>query len=288
VGVTLGVLAAIGVLLFVIPAPSWTRSEGVVWAPENSQVRAETDGTVAEMQAEPGARVVSGQPLFVLDDRELAFERDAAAARLLATEARHAEELTRDRVQAAITKQSIEQARSVLARLEERVAGLIVRSPGEGEFLVDPVRDWIGRFVRRGETLAVVTDFDPVSVRVVVPASEVDRVRQDSVRVDVRFAESLEQVHPAQIASETPLATDQLPSMALAREGGGEIVLDPLSGDEGRALQKHFVFDLEVEGVERPRGIGERVYVRFTHTPEPLGVQAWRAARRLFLSLFQV
>jgi len=255
---------------------------------------------VVAMLAEPGARVKRGQPLFELDGGALVFERAAAAARLRAARARHADELTRDRVQAAITLQAIEQDERILARLDERLAGLTVRSPADGEFLVDPVRDWTGRFVRRGERLAVVTDFDPVSVRVVVPASEVELVRHGTRRVDVRFAESLAIAHPARVVSEIPLATDQLPSLALAREGGGQIALDPLGGGEGRALQKHFVFDLEVEPASegegrgdvqaelRPRGIGERVYVRFGHAPEPIAVQLGRAARRLFLSLFQV
>lgn len=303
VGLSLAAALLAGLFFFFVPVPSWTRSEGVVWAPENSHVRAETEGTVVALLAEPGARVTRGQPLFELDGGALVFERAAAAARLRAARARHADELTRDRVQAAITQQAIEQDERVLARVDERVAGLTVQSPADGEFLVDSVRDWTGRFVRRGERLAVVTGFDPVLVRVVVPASEVDLVRHGTRRVDVRFAESLSAVHPARIVSETPLATDQLPSLALAREGGGQIALDPHAGtQEVRALQKHFLFDLEVRsaleaGTEapgdardalRPRGIGERVYVRFGHAPEPLAVQLGRAARRLFLSLFQV
>lgn len=275
-------------LLLLVPVPSWTRCEGVVWAPEHSQVRAETEGTVRAMLATPGERVQPGAPLFALDDRTLGYERDAAAAELRATRARYEDERTRDLVQAGITKQSLDQAAHVLARLDERVAGLTVRSPAEGAFLVDAVGDWTGRYVSRGETLAYVTDFDPVIVRVVVSAADVDQVRSATRRVDVRFAEAIEVVHPARLVSETPLATKVLPSPALALQGGGTIALDPTSSEALRALQNHFVFDLAVETGVRPRGIGERVYVRFGHEPETIATQGLRAARRLFLSLFQV
>jgi putative peptide zinc metalloprotease protein len=288
IGITLGVFGTLLFVVLFVPVPSWTRAEGIVWSPEHSQVRPEIDGTVVALLAEPGSRVEPGQPLFVLDATELGFERDAAEASLQAARARYDDERTRNLVEASITKQAIAQAEHVLARVQERIEGLTVRSPGEGELLLDPVRDYTGRFVRRGEILGYVTDFDPVSVRVVVPAADVDQVRSSLRRVDVRFAESVERVHSARLVSETPLATHDLPSPALAVQGGGQIALDPVAGESLRALQKYFVVDLEVEDGFRPHGIGERVYVRFAHAPETIAAQGLRAARRLFLSLFQV
>ncbi len=288
IGITAGVVGSVLAVLLLVPVPSWTRAEGVVWAPEHSQVRPETEGTVRELLVQPGSRVEVGQPLFVLDDKELGFERDVAAASLQAARARYDDERTRDLVEAAITRQAVEEAEHVLARVEERIAGLVVRSPVAGELLVDPVKDWPGHFVRRGQVLGYVTDFDPVSVRVVVPAADVDQVRSSLRGVGVRFAEQVEHVYQARLVSEVPLATNELPSAALAVQGGGVVALDPAAGEELRALEKHFVFDLEVEGGLRPSGIGERVHVRFAHEPETIAVQGLREARRLFLSLFQV
>src|SRR5262249_43931631 len=47
-----GIAAAI--LLFLIPAPLYTTTEGVVWLPETAVVRAGTSGTVRRLLVEPG------------------------------------------------------------------------------------------------------------------------------------------------------------------------------------------------------------------------------------------
>src|SRR6185503_19154069 len=55
-------------LIFVVPAPSWTRAEGVIWVPEEAQVRAGTDGFVERLLVSPDSEVVRGQPLVQAED----------------------------------------------------------------------------------------------------------------------------------------------------------------------------------------------------------------------------
>jgi hypothetical protein len=48
-----------------------------------------------------------------------------------------------------------------------------------------------------------------------------------------------------------------------------------------------FQFDLELQG-KAAAPLGSRAYVRLEFKPLPLGQQAWRRVRQLFLSRFDV
>ena len=55
-------------LVFLVPIPSRTRAEGVVWPPEGAEVRAGADGFVVRLLAEPNAAVEPGDPLILTRD----------------------------------------------------------------------------------------------------------------------------------------------------------------------------------------------------------------------------
>ena len=84
------VLAVIGlsVLLFAIPFPLYTAAEGIVWLPEQSQLRAGTDGFVRGILAESGSLVVRGQPLIATEDPLLVSRVDVLKAKVLERRAR--------------------------------------------------------------------------------------------------------------------------------------------------------------------------------------------------------
>ena len=85
----------------------------------------------------------------------------------------------------------------------------------------------------------------------------------------------------------TPAATQALPSPALSTLGGGLHVLDPKPEESQmpKSLNPVFILDL---AIQRPEGasVGERVYVRFYHSDEPLVYRLLRGLRRLFLDAF--
>ncbi len=99
--------------------------------------------------------------------------------------------------------------------------------------------------------------------------------------------ESLATVVPAVIKREVPAASKDLPSLALSVQGGGAVALDPKETKTPQAFEKLFHFDIPLTGVPA-RGIGERVYVRFEHTPESLTARWYRDIRRLLLRRFNV
>ena len=291
---TTGLLTAIvAAIVLWLPAPSWTRTEGVAVAPEDARVRAAADGFVESVVAKPSQPVKRGDPLVVTEDPEL-----VAKVRLL--EAQLKEQLARytaaheERVQLNLIREEIVHIEARLAEARSRAHDQVIRSPGDGIFLMAEAGDVPGRFVRRGELLGYVMDYSRLAVQVVVPQGDVDLVREMTRRVELRLVERIPEVLPAVVKRVVPAATNQLPNLALSAQGGGEVVLDPGSaGDGGRAsdiksASSLFIFELELAKAAHLQSLGSRIYVRFEREPEPLGTQWYRAVRRVFLNKFNV
>jgi len=173
-------------------------------------------------------------------------------------------------------------------RLRERMARLTLRSGASGKLLLEHPDDLPGRFLQKGEVVGyVVGSYVPV-VRVVVGQEDVDQVRLTTRDVVVKLPQNVAATWPARLLREVPAAGHELPSAALGQSGGGDIVLDPKDEQGTRTLQSLFEFELALEQAAPARFLGSRVHVRFEHPATPLGVRAWRAVRRLFLSQFHV
>jgi len=124
--------------------------------------------------------------------------------------------------------------------------------------------------------------------RVVVPQDAVDKVRLDTDRVRVRLVDHPEVVAEGKVVRQVPAGETYLPSRALAVEGGGDIAIDPRETKTARALERMFQFDVALDGLPHMDTFGQRVYVRFDHRMEPLGLRWLRSLRLLFLSRFGV
>jgi putative peptide zinc metalloprotease protein len=172
----------------------------------------------------------------------------------------------------------------VLRRKDE----LDVRSQVSGRFVLPRAEDLPGRFVSQGELLAYVLDVHDVTVRAVVPQDDVDLVRQRTTAAQVRLVGRLGEIYPAEVTRIVPAASEQLPSSALGRAGGGGVPVDPTDPSGGRSVESMFEAILELPAGTPVANAGGRVYIRFDHGLEPLGMQWYRRIRQLFLSRFHV
>lgn len=286
--VTGSAVVALLLLLFALPFPVWTRTEGVLWVPEQSVVRAGADGFVLKVEASPGAQVGNGVTLFRLEDPLLEPQERILVARLTELDSQLRNMQVQDRVQAQIVKEEISYTEKELARVRERLSGLTVTAPSAGRFVVPEPADMPARFVRKGEQLGFVAPRDRRLVRVVVEQDDVDLVRSHTNAIKVRLAEKVPEVLPASVLREVPAASGELPSLALSERGGGRIALDPRQTERPTALNPVFHFELNMPPSQDELHIGGRVHVLFEHDAEPLGNQAWRGLRRLFLRRFTV
>ncbi len=282
------VILAVTLVLCCMPFPSWTRTEGVVWAPEESLVRSRANGFISSIDIKPDSYVKRGEVLLRCSDPLLVANVKVLEAELRALQARYESEIFEDRVAASITKEEISNVRADFERQKCRLDDLVIRSPADGVFVLPDADDLPGSYIKHGELIAYVLDVNQPTVRVVVSHSDVDLVRQLNMGVGLRFVEKTGKLFPAIIKREVPGVLEYLPSTALSNAGGGRIAIDPSDHEGLRPIEKQFQFDVEPVGTVDNVYIGGRVYVRFDHGFEPLAFQWYRSLRQLFLRRFNV
>jgi putative peptide zinc metalloprotease protein len=284
-----GAVAVVALLLFTVKLPYGTVTQGVVWAPAGADVRAGVEGTLTDLIATPGASLAAAAPVARLTDQVLDARVQLLGSQLREVELRYTAAEQTDRVQAQMLRRQIAYFQSQLDDIRARRRALAVAAPVAGRFLVSMPRDLDGKYLRRGELIGYVLDDAAVSVRVIVPQSEIELVREDTRGVDLRFASrQMHVIHVDQVTREVPTATRQLPSVALASVGGGPIAVDPADDQHLRALEVVFQVDVKLPGGMQDHRIGERVYVRFAHSGRTLAWRISRTARQLFLRRFDL
>lgn len=284
----LALAAALALLAW--PAPQRSHTEGVVWLPEHALVRAGGAGFLARYLVAPGTLVQAGEPLAELVDPALDAQVRVAQARADEVQARFDALFVADRAQAEQLRGPLAHARQELAELQDRAARLVAFSPGAGRFTVPQAADRPGRHLRRGDLLGYVTDparpGDGAVVRAVVAQADADLVRSATRAVALRAAWQPERTLPGRLLHEVPAGSAELPSRALAVDGGGQVVVDPRDREGLHALERRFQFDIALPP-DSAAFYGARVHVRFEHPEAPLAVQWARSLRQLLLSRFQ-
>lgn len=286
--VTGGFVALAVCFLFVSPIPYGTVAQGVVWVPEGSHLRAQTDGMMLTLDTVPGSSVLEGARIATLDDPSLDAQTRIHLAQVDEVEIKLAAARVIDRVQTDLLEAQIRHIEGRLATIQQRQRDLVVRSPVSGRLILPHDSDLVGRFFRRGDLMGYVVGHEDTVLRVVVPQSRIDLVRSRTEKVEVRFAEAPGLVRSARILRETPAARLAVPSSALTTDGGGDIPVDPKDPQRLKTLQALFILDLQLVEDHASQLIGGRAYVRFDHGVEPPVWRFGRELRQVFLSRFGV
>ena len=283
-----GLVAIAALIIFVVPLPNWTTTQGVVWLPEQSTIRTGTDSEIMEVLAHDGQVVTKGDPLIRGGDVFLDARIRVQKAQLEELYATYNGLPLNNRVKRKLLTEEIELVKEELRHAKEEKQKLWVRSPADGRFVLADAHSPIGRFIKKGTLIGyILTDHLP-TVRAVVSQADISLVRQKITGVEVRLAEQLERRWRADIQRISPAADLQLPSSALGTSGGGDILVDPTDPDGLRSLNTYFEVDLQLPGQVKDARIGGRVHVRLNHGTMTLGAQWYRKLRQLFLRKFYV
>jgi len=276
-------LGLAGLLLAGLPVSSLTRFEGVIWPPDDTQLVSETDGFVKEILEEPGSIVVAEQPILRLENLSHRGEMAVKKARMGELVARFRDARINDRVQSRIVQEQMSALEEEIDLLQSKLDGLILRSPGDGVFILPGADDLPDSYVRQGQTLGYVVNREMAVARVLVTQQDQDRITQNLQSIDLRVASALDVELPGKLLRAVPQARNRLPSKVLSVEGGGRFVTDPLGPSDLSTQERLFEYEIELPVTTDEALIGSRVHVRFNHGEETLWTQTTRRVRQLFL-----
>jgi len=284
ISITVGIVVIAAVFIFMIPMPLNTVTEGIVWMPEKSHVRANADGFVDSVLVKQGEHVASGRQLIVTNDPLVKAKLKLFKAEYSELDAKYTALVNEDIVQADIIKEEIHLMQGRIEHLEKQIAELVMESQQDGIFIMPNTGEIEGYFVKQGDPVAYVLNYDEVSIRVVVPQNAIGLVRQKVENVEIRFVNDINHTYQTNVAREIPAATYKLPSKALAHQGGGSIQTAPFDTEGITTKNQYFQFEVELPENISVSHIGQRVFVKFSHGYESLSLQWYRSFEELFLS----
>ena len=229
--VSIGAIAFVVAMLFLIPVPLNTMAQGVVWMPEDSYVRAGSNGFIQRILVDDGTFVKKGTALIETYDPLMEAQLELHRAKKKELLLQYDALVQQDIVESEITLEEIRVLDGKIQRLQEQIMEMTISSPVDGEFIIAESKDLDGHFLKQGDPIAYVIDFDDVSVRVVVPQNAIGLVRKRTQDVEIRLEGMVRERIHSTVEREIPAATYRLPSKALAQEGGGLIQTDPFDKD---------------------------------------------------------
>jgi putative peptide zinc metalloprotease protein len=276
-------------ILFVLPAPFWTRTEGVTWPAESSQVRASVDGFIVRLAVPAGSEVRKGQEIIVTRDAFMDARVQLLEANKKELENQLRAARTVDRVRTEVIREALAAADAALDLAKVKMADLVIYSPRDGILVVPQEQDLPDRFVRQGQLLGyVIQPSDPVTLRVAVSQDEIGLVREEVRGVSVMPAQWGAGSFPAVVRREVPGGTTQLPTAALGLAGGGRFAVDPRDSSGRATLERVFELEVDLPAEVETDYLGRRMYVRLDHGYKAAGLQMYMALRQLFLRQFGV
>jgi putative peptide zinc metalloprotease protein len=281
-----GTLAAavVVVLLATVPLPAFIVADGVVWLPDDAQVRAASDGRVDAVLVLSGQRVHAGQALIQLKDEGLVARKAVLQAKIDASNSELNASLGVDALKVSNARQALQRDEAELGQVEHDLANLTLRAPRSGEFVLSREEDLDEREVSRGQLLAYVLSDARATVRVLVSQRDVDDVRSHLKGVSVMLAERPGTVWVGRPSGDTPAAVERLPAKALSNKFGGPVAADASDPDGLKPAEPMFVMDVKLtQPLPRSGGLAK---VKLELEPRPL-LQTWLMRwKQLFLRHF--
>jgi len=279
------ILTVLLLVIFMLPLPLSTHTEGVLWVPDNSRVYSEENGFIHDYPELNGKSVRPGDIVFKLDNPELQMQLKLLEKELEIARARYQASLDNKNL-AEVLRENLQYVTSQYQRIQERHERLAVRAASAGKLVIADPENMIGRYFTRGEVLAYIYDRSRMPLNSMIPENDIEKVLNDTQRVEVRFVSHPQHIYDGEITRVTPSSNNILVSPVLSLQGGGKVPLDP-SGSGNTTFDKYF--QLEVVVKDAPESlIDERVHLLFRHGAEPLYARWYRNIRRLFLRTFSV
>lgn len=273
-------------LLGIIPLPLTTSVEGVVQMNEQRRVLAQESCFIEQLYKQPGEVVSKGDLLLSCENRQLRTEQQVLQQQFAEASAQR-KGVWNDPVQLKIYDDELSRLQSALNESEKRLESLHLYAQAEGIWSVRNAADLPGVFVKRGDLIGyVITDSD-ITVRGMIPESEIELVRGHVAALHALTSSDLSTELTPSGWSVFPAATKEPVSQILTEAAGGSIIMNPSSTETPQSLQRYFLVALTFDRLPVTY-VEERIYLRFEHPPEAVIYRVYRLVRRTFLEYFDV
>ena len=275
-------------LAIFLPVPSHTLAEGIVWHPDEAQIKAEHDGFAGQLLVKNNQMISVGATILQLSDPFLDTQSKIARAKVKELQSQYRAKQLTNIVEARIIKDAAQVANLELNFVLEKMKSMSVTAPKTGKILLPEGIDLPGRFIQQGELLGYILNDEPPTIRLAVSQDNIGQLDHSVLDIDVRLANNPSENHKARIIRQAPEASNQLPGAALTTAGGGQFIVDPSQKDDRVTRDNVFLIDLDFEIKPLNIPLGTRAYIRFSHASEPIATQWYRRIRQAFLSQFDV
>ncbi len=297
VAFTLGVAAAVLILVGLIRFPLRFEATGILEAEQHQMVAARSPGFVSRIEAADGQRVRAGQTLMVLRDDELDSRIRQTQAKIESLKMHRRNATVNDPAQRMIDDMQIDTLNINLQADLRRQDELTLRAPMDGRLIAPALKDMAGQYLAEGQVIGQVATLDVLLARATVPQREAmlsaafedkaQQIKPDQFDPDtqVRVAGDVTRVHQGLGPPKMLHASQEnLPHASLGSAGGEEAVVDPRDPNKLRAAQEQFEIHVRMDNPDGRYLPGQRAYIRFTVENKPL---LWQWMRR-FLQMVQV
>ncbi len=278
--------ALLSAFCFGLPLPQRSHTPGVVWLPDDAQLRASSAGFVEEFLVLDGATVQAGIPVARLSNELLQVELAKVQAELERKTVERALRFELDAKGSEAALDELERLASERDRLRDKIDALLVRSSIAGRVVIDPRQIVVGKHLQQGELIAQVLPSGAPLVRTLVRNEDIALVREQPGKVTVQLASMQQRPLPAELGAAVPKSSLTLPTAALGERAGGSIPTDPSDASGKTAREPHFQLDLKLSADIDAR-IGTRALVTFTHGQASIAQQIGRFVRKSFLRYFE-
>jgi multidrug resistance efflux pump len=203
-----GLALAVAVLL-VWPVPDRVTASTVIEGRQRQVITAPFDGFIGQVLARPGERVVRGQMLARLDDRDLKLEqarhhseRDQASGKVRQAMTDH------DSPALALAQAGVQQAEAQLALVEAKLGRAGLTAPLDGLLVTGDWVQQIGSPVEVGKEMFEITAGEGYRVVLQVPDRDIARVHVGQLGV-LRLTGQPQVAHEFRVSTVTATATVQ-------------------------------------------------------------------------------
>lgn len=263
--------------------PHFTIAQGIVLLPETAMLRTQSSGEVVKISRIDGEQVKTGDQIITLYDPELTMKKAILVAQKQELQLRLDKQQYHDRTEAAIQKERLKNIFIELEEVDQELDHQVLKSPAEGTLELIKAADLPGRFIEKGTLIGAIQQRGSAYIRVVIPQTVIKMIQTDLNSIAVRSFHKPDDVFPAKLITQTPSATQYLPSAALAKPNGGAIAIDASAEDKLKTLEPIFVLDVSLDNQTQIIP-GTRVLVRFEHSPSAIWYRLYFAFKQLLLN----